>query len=380
MSVAGLKKQFHKASQLLSEKISGAEGTKLDEEFQKLERRFNVTQKMVLELVPKTTEYLQPNPAYRAKLGMLNTVSRICGQAKAVGYPQTEGMLGDCMLHYGRKLGADSAFGCALADIGDALKHMGVARDALDVSVKHNFIDPLQALQDRELKEIRYNLRKLEGRRLDFDYKKRRKGKIPDEEIKQAWEKFSDSKELAERSLFDLFESDAEQVTRLSALVGAALDHHRQSCEILDSLNRSLQGRLAIARVRPKREPRPKSMMVNTIDAELNRFSHRSTANSVISSGAQISPVVNGNRDLYTTIQPESPIICNHDCEVFLDQPCCRAIYRFVAENEGELGFKEGDLIILTNRIDDNWYEGMISGDSGFFPISYVNVIVPLPP
>ncbi|KAL0968435.1 hypothetical protein UPYG_G00266810 [Umbra pygmaea] len=74
-----------------------------------------------------------------------------------------------------------------------------------------------------------------------------------------------------------------------------------------------------------------------------------------------------------------SVLLSHDDCEVFLDQPCCRALYRFVAENDGELSFKEGDLIILTNQIDDNWYEGMISGESGFFPISYVNVLVPLP-
>lgn len=42
---------------------------------------------------------------------MLNTVSRIRGQVKTVDYPQTEGVLGDCMLRYGRELGVESSFG-----------------------------------------------------------------------------------------------------------------------------------------------------------------------------------------------------------------------------------------------------------------------------
>uniref|UniRef100_A0A672V8I8 BAR domain-containing protein n=1 Tax=Strigops habroptila TaxID=2489341 RepID=A0A672V8I8_STRHB len=38
MSVAGLKKQFHKATQKVSEKVGGAEGTKLDDDFKEMER------------------------------------------------------------------------------------------------------------------------------------------------------------------------------------------------------------------------------------------------------------------------------------------------------------------------------------------------------
>lgn len=76
----------------MSEKISGAEGTKLDEDFMEMERvrkktnrneplftcdlynkhiysylfpplqKIEVTNKSVFELITKTTEYLQPNP------------------------------------------------------------------------------------------------------------------------------------------------------------------------------------------------------------------------------------------------------------------------------------------------------------------------------
>ncbi len=58
-----------------------------------------------------------------------------------------------------------------------------------------------------------HHLKKLEGRRLDFDYKKKRQGKIPDEEIKQAVEKFEESKELAETSMFNFLENDVRKIT-----------------------------------------------------------------------------------------------------------------------------------------------------------------------
>uniref|UniRef100_UPI00398E7902 endophilin-A3a isoform X1 n=1 Tax=Pristiophorus japonicus TaxID=55135 RepID=UPI00398E7902 len=370
MSVAGLKKQFHKASQFVSEKMGGAEGTKLDEDFVEMERKIDATSKAVADVLSKTTEYLQPNPAYRAKLGMLNTMSKIRGQVKTTGYPQPEGLLGECMLRNGRDLGDDSNFGPALVDVGEALKQMAEVKDSLDIDVKQNFIDPLQILQEKDLKEIGHHLKKLEGRRLDYDYKKKRHGKIPDEEIRQAVDKFEESKELAEISMFNFLENDVEQISQLLALVEAALSYHKESATILEELHSTLQHRISTASSRPKRDFKPKPVVAPSFEPNDNQQHNGLSYSSSFKSSAKPSPF----RFLRRSKHTYSPSSCTQ-----VDQPCCKALYDFDPENEGELGFKEGDIITLTNQIDENWFEGMINGESGFFPINYVQVIVPLP-
>lgn len=74
-------------------------------------QRADVTSKAVVEVINKTTEYLQPNPAYRAKLSMLSTVSKFRGQLNSPGYPQSEGLLGECMMKYGADIGQQNNFG-----------------------------------------------------------------------------------------------------------------------------------------------------------------------------------------------------------------------------------------------------------------------------
>ncbi|XP_063311996.1 endophilin-A2 [Pelobates fuscus] len=367
MSVAGLKKQFYKASQMVSEKVGGAEGTKLDDDFKEMEKKVDVTSKAVADVLAKTTEYLQPNPASRAKLSMLNTVSKIRGQVKNPGYPQPEGLLGETMIRYGKELGDESNFGDALLDAGESMKRLAEVKDSLDIEVKQNFLDPLQNLCDKDLKEIQHHLKKMEGRRLDYDYKKKRQGKIPDEELRQAMEKFEESKEVAETSMLNLLDTDVEQVSQLSALVEAALDYHRQAVQILDELSDKLKDRMQEASSKPKREYKPKPR--ETYDYSENEHSNGGfscnppTRTPASSSFRSDKPARNSSNRSSTP----------------LDQPCCKALYDFDPENDGELGFREGDIITLTNQIDENWYEGMINGQSGFFPLNYVEVLVPLP-
>ncbi|XP_015239298.1 PREDICTED: endophilin-A3 isoform X2 [Cyprinodon variegatus] len=301
---------------------------------------------------------------------MLSTVSRIRGQVRTVGYPQTEGLLGDCMLFYGQELGAASEFGAALVAVGGALQQVGQAKDALDVGIKQTFIDPLQALRHAELREIKYQLKKVNGRRLDFDYKKRRRGKVAAEEIRLAWDKFITSKDSAERSMFILLQRDVDRIAQLAALVAALLDFHRNAQHILLGLQGDLQARLTAASNKPAQRFRSQKIRVRSDHSGTIGFYHQLSAAAPLCSGGNLTVVPSG---------PGSPVSSCADSQPVVDQPCCRALYSFMPNREGELDFSRGDIILLTGQVDSNWYQGSLGGRSGLLPVNYVDVLVPLP-
>nr|CAH7733807.1 unnamed protein product [Callosobruchus chinensis] len=58
----------------------------------------------------------------------------------------------------------------------------------------------------------------------------------------------------------------------------------------------------------------------------------------------------------------------------------CKALYDCAADNDDELSFQEGEIIIVINEHtdDDNWMEGMVENDperTGMFPISFVHML-----
>lgn len=62
---------------------------------------------LIDELLDRTKEYLQPNPATRAKLMLSSKVV----QTKTHAYPQPEGTLGESMVRASKRLGTDSSYG-----------------------------------------------------------------------------------------------------------------------------------------------------------------------------------------------------------------------------------------------------------------------------
>lgn len=56
----------------------------------------------------------------------------------------------------------------------------------------------------------------------------------------------------------------------------------------------------------------------------------------------------------------------------FLLQYLVQALYDFTPQEQGELEFKRGDVITVTDRSDQHWWHGEIGHRKGLFPATYV--------
>ncbi|XP_037791025.1 endophilin-A-like isoform X9 [Penaeus monodon] len=377
MAFAGLKKQINKANQFMNEKIGGVEGTKLDDDFVEMERKTDIMCELVEDLQLKIKEFLHPNPASRAKMSAVKGIGKLSGQAKAATYPQPEGVLGETLITFGKKIGEENLYAQSLVETGESMKQIADIKYNLDDNMKMNVIEPLHQLSTKDIKEVQHHRKKLQGRRLDFDCKKRKKDKalytpsssparspgrgagshVSEEEIKLAEDKFAESLHLAQMGMHNLLDNDVEQISQLATFAENLLDYHRQCTEILEALAGTLHDKKNEAASLPRSEFVPKTLSDLGVIDSLN--GGLPTTN--ITASPLPSPMKSPAR---------SPM---------MQTPSAQALYDFEPENPGELGFSEGDTITLTQRIDENWFEGTLNGKSGLFPVSYVNVVVPLP-
>ncbi|XP_074602757.1 SH3 domain containing GRB2 like, endophilin-A isoform X2 [Brevipalpus obovatus] len=368
MALAGLKKQINKANQYVSEKMGAVEGTKFTEEYHEMEKKTDATNELVEELLSKTKDFLQPNPANRAKLAVGSKIQ----SAKGHGYNQPEGTLGEAMIKYGRKFGEDSSFGQSLIEMGEALKQMGEVKFALEDSVKQNFLEPLTHLQSKDIRDVMHHRKKLESRRLDFDGKKRKMksgGHVTSEEIKTSEDKFEESFNLASMGMHNLLQNEPEQISQLAALSEALFEYHSQCASILESLSSRLMEQKRVSADQPVKPYIPKKL--EDLQIAMTQDDHQDTTPSDAAHQ-------NGSSLFYSRFFSNSSAQLSNARTPQSRGPCCLALYDFDPENPRELEFKEGDIIELKQKLDDNWFEGTVRGKTGIFPITYVQVLVPI--
>ncbi|XP_053200277.1 endophilin-A-like isoform X3 [Panonychus citri] len=386
MALAGLKKQINKANQYMSEKMGAVEGTKFTDDYHEMEKKTDATVELVDEMIVKTKEYLQPNPATRAKL----TVTSKVQSAKGHAYNQPEGILGESMIKYGRKMGEESDFGQSLVEMGEALRQMSEVKFALEDNVKQNFLEPLTHLQTKDIRDVLHHRKKLESRRLDFDCKKRKKrsgGHVTEEDIKTAEDKFEESFNCASMGMHNLLQNEPEQISQLVALSEALFEYHSQCASILESLTSRLADQKRISAEQPIKPYVPKKIEEIQLPHHDDLtpggetpghtngsnifYSHFNNYSAHLKNGKTVTNVNHNTSPLPSPVRSPARTPVSRG-------PCCQALYDFDAENPRELGFKEGDIITLNQKLDDNWFEGTINGKTGIFPISYVQVLVPI--
>lgn len=54
-----------------------------------------------------------------------------------------------------------------------------------------------------------------------------------------------------------------------------------------------------------------------------------------------------------------------------------KARFNFKQNNEDELSFSKGDVILVTRQEEGGWWEGTLNGKTGWFPSNYVREIKP---
>jgi len=368
----GLKKTFGKAAQAVSEKVgSNADRTEMDPQFKEMERLTDCTAKAISELLGHTREYLQPNSSMRTHLVSGSSYSKVTHGGKQRP-EQYEEKLGKMMRRTGLELEGTN-LGTSLLTVSDAMSQLADTKNQFDDASKAEFLDPLQQMMDKDIKEVAHHRKKLNGRRLDYDYKRGKlksgsKG-VTEDEVQMSYEKLEESIQLAGNSMHTLLSNDVEQVNQLYQFIAAMKRYHEESAATLEPILNQLEQQKGSIERAPYKEMADMSIKRDPMVMAMGGGAAAATATATRTSASAWDSTPNTqNRPVPATRNPSAQP----------RRPTAQALYDFEPENPGELEFQEGDVINLTSQIDENWFEGEIHGKTGFFPINYVKVLVPL--
>ena len=53
----------------------------------------------------------------------------------------------------------------------------------------------------------------------------------------------------------------------------------------------------------------------------------------------------------------------------------CEALYDYDGQQSDELTIRPGDVIYVTDKIDEDWWQGNLDGTIGIFPANYVEEV-----
>ncbi|KAH0546645.1 SH3 domain-containing protein 19-like isoform X1 [Cotesia glomerata] len=150
-----------------------------------------------------------------------------------------------------------------------------------------------------------------------------------------------------------------------------------------------------IIRARPPKPPAPKLLTTTSLAPTVPNFNVPSSAPKVINSSCTFNENLTWPTSISATlsegnfsppmpsIPPPSPppeYLAQIECPTTQkkSKPQGVALYDFEATQPGDLSLKEGDIVFLTKKINDEWLEGQIGNHIGMFPANFINITVPL--
>lgn len=155
---------FNRAVQFTEEKLGQAEKTEYDAHFESLLQRADKTKEWTEKLIKQMEAVLQPNPTIRAEQALHEKV-----QAYTPTNINETDLLGNLMISAGSDFGSTTPYGNALVKCGEIQKKLSeIEREFVESTVK-NYIQPLKAFLENDMKTILKERKVLETKRLDLD-------------------------------------------------------------------------------------------------------------------------------------------------------------------------------------------------------------------
>ncbi|ELR20960.1 BAR domain containing protein [Acanthamoeba castellanii str. Neff] len=212
-----------------------------------------------------------------------------------------------------------SAYASALIAMGEMLKEIGEQHRQTDATIDERTIQPMKHFLDTK-HDINQFKKRSENCRLDYEREKRAAEKKGESEaLHQASKWYEESKEQYFNAMVALQDGEEEQISQLRAYVDAQAEFHQKCVEVLREASASLSRKAQEASSRPK---------------------HAYTPSHGGDSYSAPAPAASGP-----------------------------------AYGSGELTFHAGDQINITNMVNAEWAEGELWGQTGIFPLNYVQML-----
>ncbi|KAI8805784.1 hypothetical protein BJ742DRAFT_855673, partial [Cladochytrium replicatum] len=417
--MASVTKKLGQFRQWTGEKIGNAQRTETSEDFKRLEAETNDRNNHTIAVHEALSAYIKSLLGKRKDPDDRNHKTHLEN-------------VGATMEEFGRKLADESNYGAALTKVGQSLSEMAEVemnmvcwlfwhRESRSIykpgqvsSVNITYMLSLNGTL-AEMKEYQAARKKLENRRLDFDAKlnkvQKAKKDTPalEEDTRVAQGKYEDSLSDTTNKMIRLNSNEEEQLDELLRMVDAQYEYYRQCWEIVKDLKENLGGapRSAPARASTttsKRAVPPAPVRTNSyahsVDEEDTPTSARMRKSSVhdrkmsyaSQSGSMVYPVQGPNGSLQAPSAPRNssysaPSSVTLSTSSVTGAPIikqAKVLFDFDADGPDELSIRKGDIINVTNEIDQGWWEGELADDSGrggMFPANYVEALSkPAPP